>query len=142
MSNPNDTPGDGREVMKGSCHCGGVAFEVRSTNRDVTFCHCVDCRKTTGHFHAALGIKEKNFALTNEETLKWYASSEKVKRGFCERCGGNLFWQREGTETEHISVQAGMFDMPSGLKGGRHIFVAEKGDYYDISDDLPKVDTW
>ena len=134
MSNP--------DTRQGSCHCGGVAFEVRSDVPDVTFCHCVDCRKTTGHFHAAIGIKEKNFKLTKDETLKWYPSSEKVKRGFCERCGGNLFWQREGTETEFISVQAGMFDQPTGLTGGRHIFVAEKGDYYDIADDLPKVDTW
>lgn len=138
MSNPELV----REVLKGSCHCGGVAFEVRSTNREVTFCHCVDCRKTTGHFHAAIGIKEKNFKLTKDETLKWYVSSEKVKRGFCDNCGGNLFWQREGTETEFISVQAGMFDTPTGLTGGRHVFVGEKSDYYEIADDLPKVDTW
>lgn len=136
MSNPETE----REVRKGSCHCGGVAFEARSTNREVTFCHCEDCRKTTGHFHAGLDIKEKNFSLTKDETLKWYPSSEKVRRGFCDRCGGNLFWQRAGTD--FISIQAGMFDMPSGLSGGRHIFVGEKGDYYNIADDLPKVDTW
>ena len=134
MSNP--------EIRKGSCHCGGVAFEVRGDVPPVTFCHCEDCRKTTGHFHAAIGVTEETFTLTKSDTLKWYASSERVSRGFCDLCGGNLFWKREGLETELLSVQAGMFDTPTGLTGGRHIFVGEKSDYYEIGDDLPKVDIW
>lgn len=138
MSNPEVE----QQTRHGSCLCGGVAFEVRSEARPVTFCHCEDCRKTTGHFHAAIGVKKENFTLTKDETLKWYASSEEVRRGFCDRCGGNLFWQREGTETESISVQAGMFDVPTGLEGGRHIFVGSKSDYYEITDNLPKVEKW
>lgn len=129
---------DETEIRRGSCHCGGVAFEVRSKTPQVTFCHCEDCRKTTGHFHAAVGIKIKNFTLTKDETLKWYASSQGTRRGFCDTCGGNLFWQRDNKE--FMSVQAGMFDMPTKLTGGRHIFVASKGDYYELNDDLPKVD--
>ena len=129
-----------RLLRTGHCHCGGVAFEVRSKMPAVTFCHCEDCRRTTGHFHAAVGIKEKNLVLTRHETLTWYQSSDGVRRGFCNTCGGNLFWQREGKE--FISIQAGMFDMPSGLEGGRHIFMGSKGDYYEVDDDLPKVDKW
>lgn len=132
MSNP--------DVRRGSCHCGGVAFEVRSANPALVFCHCEDCRKTTGHFHAAVGIKRDNFTLTKQDTLKWYASSEGTRRGFCNTCGGNLFWER--VEKPYISIQAGMFDVPTGLAGGRHIFVASKSDYYEIKDDLPKVDKW
>lgn len=132
MSNP--------EVRTGSCLCGGVAFEVHGDVPDVTFCHCEDCRRTTGHFHAAVGIPEEHFTLTSDETLKWYASSDHARRGFCDRCGGNLFWQWIGKP--FMSVQAGMFDLPTELKGGRHIFVASKGDYYEIADDLPKVDKW
>lgn len=135
-----------REILTGHCQCGGVAFEVRGRNRAVTYCHCEDCRRTTGHFHAALGFKRKNVTLTADETLVWYASSDHAERGFCSRCGGNLFWRArtsdDGTESEHISIQAGMFDLPTGLTGGRHIFVASKSDYYEINDDLPKVDKW
>lgn len=32
----------------------------------------------------------------------------------------------------------GAFDTPTGLQLARHIFVADKGDYYDITDDLPQ----
>ena len=37
---------------------------------------------------------------------------------------------------------AGSFDRPTGLKGGMHIFVADKGDYYDIADGLPRFEQW
>ena len=128
------------ETRRGGCHCRGVEFEITSKAPSVTFCHCENCRRTTGHFHAAIGIKVKNFELTKSDSLKWYSSSEGIRRGFCNTCGGNLFWQRDGGE--HMSIQAGMFDMPTGLQGGRHIFVASKGDYYEINDDLPKADKW
>jgi hypothetical protein len=32
----------------------------------------------------------------------------------------------------------GAFDQPTGTRLGKHIFVAEKGDYYDIADGLPQ----
>jgi hypothetical protein len=32
----------------------------------------------------------------------------------------------------------GAFDTPTSTHLEKHIFVAEKGDYYEISDDLPK----
>ena len=35
---------------------------------------------------------------------------------------------------------AGSFDNPSGLAGQAHIFVADKGDYYEIKDDLPRYE--
>ena len=35
---------------------------------------------------------------------------------------------------------AGAFDQPSSLKGESHIFVGDKGDYYEIDDGLPQFD--
>jgi hypothetical protein len=32
----------------------------------------------------------------------------------------------------------GAFDAPTGTKLEMHIFVADKGDYYDIADGLPQ----
>jgi hypothetical protein len=32
----------------------------------------------------------------------------------------------------------GAFDAPTGTRLAMHIFVAEKGDYYDIADGLPQ----
>jgi hypothetical protein len=49
-----------------------------------------------------------------------------------------LFWKRNGRE--QISIMAGAFDRPSGLVAESHIFVADKGDYYEICDGLPQFE--
>ena len=46
------------------------------------------------------------------------------------------FWKHK--DLDYISVMAGSFDRPSDLHGESHIFVDDKGDYYQIDDDLPK----
>ena len=35
---------------------------------------------------------------------------------------------------------AGAFDSPSGLTLTKHIFCADKGDYYEIADGLPRFE--
>ena len=37
-----------------------------------------------------------------------------------------------------FSISKGAFDGPTGMKPSKHIFVADKGDNYDISEDLPQ----
>jgi aspartyl-tRNA(Asn)/glutamyl-tRNA(Gln) amidotransferase subunit A len=41
-------------------------------------------------------------------------------------------------ERDWTSVALGAIDGPTGLRLQRHIFVADKGDYYDIADGLPQ----
>jgi hypothetical protein len=70
--------------------------------------------------------------LTSSETLRWYRSSEAAERGFCNHCGGNLFWRAVNGDT--ISVSAGTLDSPTRLSLLKHIYVEDKGDYYVIND--------
>jgi hypothetical protein len=37
-----------------------------------------------------------------------------------------------------MSLEAGTLDSPTRARLSKHIFVADKGDFYEISDDLPK----
>jgi len=39
-------------------------------------------------------------------------------------------------------LESGTLDGETNLKTGMHIFVADKGDYYDISDELPQYQEW
>ncbi|WP_245494589.1 GFA family protein [Mesorhizobium sp. M4B.F.Ca.ET.017.02.2.1] len=78
--------------------------------------------------------------LLASSTLGWYPSSPKVERGFCSRCGGNLFWKAApGAETY---VTAGTLDRPTGLRLGEHIFVGSKSDFYELTDGLPQKHEW
>lgn len=114
----------------GSCLCGGVAYEVSGPLREIIGCHCEQCRKTTGHHVAATSAPASALTLTAGETLTWYRSSEGAERGFCSRCGGQLFWRR--VNSDRISIMAGTLDDTSDLPFNRHIFVKYKADYVTL----------
>lgn len=122
-------------TSRGGCLCGAVRYETEGPLRPVVACHCTQCRKTSGHHVAATSAPRDGMVI--EGTVQWYQSSPDARRGFCPVCGSNLFWDGPG---RHLSIFAGTLDAPSGLRLEGHIFCADKGDYYDIDDDLPKAD--
>ncbi len=124
------------DMRHGSCLCAAVRFTTRGPLRGVVYCHCTQCRKQTGNFLAAANVATADIAVEGEDNVTWYAASSFARRGFCRICGSVLFWKRNGAEV--VSVLAGAFDKPSGLKGESHLFVADKGDYYEIEDGLPQ----
>lgn len=126
--------------VKGSCECQGVVFELIGELRDVVFCHCSQCRKTSGHYWAATQVSKENLNLIKATSLSWYDSSDKARRGFCSVCGSSMFYERKGIDK--ISVSAGSLEIPTSLDRMRHIYVTSKGDYYDISDDLPQFEEY
>lgn len=114
----------------GSCLCGAVRYEVSGPLRDVIECHCEMCRKTHGHIGAYTAAPKSALTMIETRGLKWYASSEKARRGFCKECGGTLFY--DPLQKDHISIAAGTLDPPTGLKTTLQIYVAHRGDYYEI----------
>ncbi|MDO6496964.1 GFA family protein [Photobacterium sanguinicancri] len=126
-------------MYKGSCLCGAIKFEVSGVLEATDACHCNQCRKWTGHFLASAEVLRDSLLIEGEANLSWYHSSEKVRRGFCSQCGSSLFFDPLDKEKHHwIGIALGSFDKPTGTNLGQHIYVAEKGDYYDINDDLPQ----
>jgi hypothetical protein len=124
------------EAHSGSCLCGAVKFEVAASLEGPDACHCSMCRKISGHYWASTDVPRDRLSVTGEEGLRWYQSSEKVRRGFCGTCGSPLFWDVPGRPK--ISISMGAFDKPTDTQLGLHIYVADKGDYYDIADGLPQ----
>jgi len=110
------------------------AMSERAPLRAIVYCHCLMCRRTTGHFLAATACAASQLRVTHSEHLRWYESSALAQRGFCDRCGSNLFWKpADGTR---IAITAGTLDLPTGLRGVAHIHVEDEGDYYDLDDGL------
>jgi hypothetical protein len=71
--------------------------------------------------------------------VTWYKSSEKAQRGFCSICGSSLFFDPlDRQKNDWIGISMGAFDTPTNTKLKQHIFVADKGDYYEINDGLPQ----
>lgn len=122
-----------------SCLCGSIVFSINGSIEKADACHCVQCRKWTGHFLPSAEIQRDDLIFEKDETLKWYHSSEKVRRGFCENCGSSLFFDPiDKIKHNWIAVALGAFDEATQVKLERHIFVAEKGDYYELDDGLPQ----
>lgn len=123
----------------GSCLCGAVSFLVQGDLPEASSCHCTKCRKTTGHYEAGVDVDKSAVAISGEANVTWYFSSEKVRRGFCSICGSPLFFDPPGADW--IGLNLGSFDGPTGTKIATHIFVGNKGDYYDICDGAPQYET-
>lgn len=124
------------QTNTGSCLCGAVTFRTHGRLRGIVYCHCSQCRKQTGHFYAATNVADDCIDISGSHMLKWYAASARARRGFCSNCGSALFWKHE--DLDYVSVLAGAFNKPTGLEPACHIFVEDKGDYYEIDDGLPQ----
>jgi len=122
-------------MLKGSCLCAGVTYTLTGPLRPSVACHCTQCRKTSGHYVSATQVAPGQLSITSDETLVWYPSSEKAERGFCNRCGASLFWRHQD-DNGAVSVMSGTIDGATGMNTEKHIFVADKGDYYQIADDV------
>jgi len=132
------TEASGSSTFEGGCLCGAVRFRVAGPLRKVVYCHCEQCRRTSGHFVAATGADRNAIEMTEDAGLRWFASSESAKRGFCVHCGSSLFWQRN--DSDHTSIMAGAIDDKNALTADRHIYVADKGSYYPVDDGLSRFE--
>lgn len=124
----------------GRCLCGAVRYEVRGPLRDVLVCHCVECRRFSGHVGAFAATNAGDLVIAENRALRWIDSPEsnrQARRGFCGECGSSLFWHAAGAQ--RISIAAGTLDRPTGLKVAAHIYTHEAGDWDQLPDDgLPR----
>jgi hypothetical protein len=124
------------DFRAGGCHCGAVRYTVQGALRDVVLCHCRICRRLHGHVGAYTACSLEQLVVRPSSELCWYSSSAQARRGFCGRCGAQLFWAP--TDRPSISLAIGSLDDTRGLRTSQHICVAQKGDYYEIMDGLPQ----
>ena len=121
----------------GSCLCGAVRVEVQGDLHTPDACHCSQCRRWSGHIWASTDVPRDRLTLHGEDQIRWFQSSDKVRRGFCGTCGSVMFWDPPARAS--LAVAMGLFDRPTDTRLGVHIFTADKGDYYRIDgDDTPQ----
>lgn len=131
-------------MIKGSCLCRGIEYEISGDVGNITHCHCTTCRKAHGAAFssvAAVKIKDFNF-VSGEELLKSFESSVDKKRYFCSNCGSHIYAHRK--ETEHFILRLGTLDDDPKVRPANHIWVSLKAPWYSIEGDskLPQFDEW
>lgn len=123
-------------MHKGSCLCGAVRFQVGHELPGPDACHCTECRKFSGHYFVSTDVPKSAVSIEGADRVSWYHTSENIRRGFCSTCGSSLFW--EPLHRDWIGIAMGAFEKPTGTQIRIHIHVAEKGDYYEITDGVPQ----
>ena len=124
------------QSVSGGCYCGRVRYRASDVSRQVIECHCSQCRKQAGHRYASIEARSDAVEIDGATNITWYRASPHADRGFCSTCGSHLFWKPSGED--YIGILAASIDEPTGLQMAKHIFVEDKGDYYDITDGLPQ----
>ena len=82
----------GSFMLRGSCLCGGVRYEITGPLSSALNCHCSMCRKAHGAaFRSRARVRATDFRwVQGEELVTYYESSPGNHRGFCRACGSPL----------------------------------------------------
>jgi hypothetical protein len=136
---PPPAPGDAPPRLTGGCLCGAARFTLPGPAGDITACHCDQCRKLSGQYSASFDAAEATLDWQSRHSVAEYATPGGGRRGFCATCGSSLYFRAADGA---FSVEAGCIDGATGGRLAEHIFVAGKGDWYDIADGLPQHQGW
>ena len=125
-------------MIRGSCLCGNVRFELGGTPQFINHCHCSMCRKVHGAaFGSFLHADGRGFRwLSGEPLVENYHSSPGNIRAFCKVCGSNMPVLEE--QGAHVIIPAGTLDDDPVVRPIVHIHTASQAPWLAISDDLPQ----
>ncbi|MCZ7563311.1 MAG: GFA family protein [Burkholderiales bacterium] len=126
-------------MIRGSCLCGSVRYEVRGRLGRISHCHCSMCRKAHGAaFGTYASVRREDFVwLSGADAVVAYRSSPAVTRTFCGRCGATLQFI-DDTHPDALDFTLGTLDEDPGARPALHIFVASKAPWFEITDALPQ----
>jgi hypothetical protein len=130
-------------MVRGSCLCGGVRFEVDRLQGPFELCHCSRCRKTTGAVAAAtIWLRSGEVrVVAGRELIGSYSapilrSPPPYQTFFCRQCGSAV--ADPAPAGEWTEVPAGALDDDPGLCPDKHIFVDYNPAWLPIGDQLPQ----
>lgn len=116
----------------GKCMCGSVRFTATEVPDKFGACHCEMCRRWTGSALLGVTVPKGKLAWEGAEHIAEVQSSAWAKRGWCGKCGSNLFFQvtLEGDWSGGVELPIGLFDDPNGFTFSNEIYIDHKPDSY------------
>ncbi len=116
--------------LSGKCLCGAVRVTGTADDPVVSACHCDMCRRwSSGPFFE---VTCKNVSFDGEASITKIRSSDWAERGFCNKCGSNLFYHI--IDSDEYQIAAGLIDDPSDLRLSLQVFTDAKPPYYTLAD--------
>ena len=125
-------------LLKGSCLCGDVSYQIEGEALAFYHCHCLRCRKMNGTGHASnirVQASTVNW-LSGKDLIRSYKvpEADRFRNDFCGKCGSPL--PRLFANLNLIVLPAGTLDMePPELETSR-IFCDSRA-AWSCQDELP-----
>ena len=128
-------------MLKGHCECGRINFVVDGEIKELSHCHCSQCRRLHGAAYASYAsVARKQFRYLNEgDELKEFASSANLTRVFCNNCGSNIMVIASYAPKKYY-LAMGVLDGDPVIPEPFHIFVKSKAPWHNITDDAMQYD--
>ncbi|MBP6104944.1 MAG: GFA family protein [Steroidobacteraceae bacterium] len=126
------------ETLRGRCLCGAVSYEATGPAREMWYCHCRECRKTSGiGFGAWIAVPDVRW-ISGEERVVRSATSPALTRGFCAQCGTVLPARRAGDGG--AMLPAGGLESVGAMRPCGHVADAERLPWLPVLDEnLPAL---
>jgi hypothetical protein len=128
-------------MIRGSCLCGKVVFEIDGQISPAGQCHCSRCRKSSGTDGNAVFY-------ASADGFRWVSGADEIKifelpgvegwqSHFCGTCGSPM--PHLAPAKTFFFVPAGLLDDDPGFRGyAAHIFVDSKAPWVALTDDAPR----
>ena len=130
-------------MLRGSCLCGGVRFEIAKAVGPFELCHCKRCRKASGSaFAACLGAEAADYRLlAGGDLIQSYdapilRAPPAYRSSFCRRCGSPV--PNPPLGADWFEIPAGLLEGDPGLAPDKHIYVEHRAPWFEIADALPR----
>jgi len=127
------------KLVRGSCLCGGVTYEISGEVSPIGQCHCSLCRKTSGSAAGStLYAKSDGFRfLSGESLIASYSRPSGYTSTFCSRCGSPLPAAAKSGGFHYVPAGT-LDDDPGHGRVAVHIYVGSKAAWNVISDEMPQ----
>ena len=127
-------------MIKGSCLCGAIRYEITDVPKRMNICHCSMCRKITGSAYGVFAhIKSSKFRwIEGESSVRRYESSPGVMRSFCPKCGASV----PSCNENYACIPAGTFDSDPQVKPTLQIFAGSKAPWHNMAADPVAYDEY
>ena len=120
-------------MIKGSCCCEAVQFELAEKPSMMGMCHCSRCRKVGASSLAF--VKSDKFKITaGQDKITTFKGEPPYKydRCFCSVCGTAL--GEVLSEMDSFPINANCIDTEFEIENKFHEFVSEKPSWFTIGD--------
>jgi ADP-ribosyl-[dinitrogen reductase] hydrolase len=129
-------------MIKGSCLCGEIAYEVSQLDLPIEHCSCHTCRKAhAAAFNTAAGVHRDHFHwLKGSDKLNSYESSPGKFRHFCSNCGSHLVGEK--LDQDYLILRVATLDDDPGLKPEFQIWQSHEVSWLEYGAHVPSYSEW